>query len=82
MHMRIIPAQAGNTGSILVPYQEDRDHPRASGEHPKRYSMARVRYGSSPRKRGTPIVVVIVLEAFGIIPAQAGNTFSPLLHNL
>ena len=52
--LRIIPADAGNTGLILSSVLAIRDHPRGCGEHIANKPF-RLRYlGSSPRMRGTP----------------------------
>ena len=51
----IIPAYAGNTGSLVPSPRNWRDHPRVCGEH-HIYRKNLQRYpGSSPRMRGTPL---------------------------
>ena len=53
----IIPAYAGNTVRVQPTVLRTRDHPRVCGEH-SRYSLALVTaVGSSPRMRGTPVLV-------------------------
>ena len=70
----IIPAHAGNTRASLRRRTGTRDHPRACGEHlDMRVTIAPIA-GSSPRMRGTPMVVCRSCWLCGIIPAHAGNT--------
>ena len=70
----IIPADAGNTKSRLVPEQPRKDHPRGCGEHqPGQFAMAFER-GSSPRMRGTRHDDRRIIWDVRIIPADAGNT--------
>ena len=70
----IIPACAGNTRSrsCLCPFA--RDHPRVCGEHLAHFDDEMGIEGSSPRVRGTPALTEQLSNAFGIIPACAGNT--------
>ena len=74
----IIPAYAGNTwcGRSFSPSK--RDHPRVCGEHWGIALTVAGVAGSSPRMRGTPEACVGVHVAWGIIPAYAGNTTTPL----
>ncbi len=53
VHLRFIPAHAGNTSTRISPSAEHTVHPRASGEHTPGASVARASTGSSPRTRGT-----------------------------
>ena len=54
---RIIPADAGNTCTLLLIRILKRDHPRGCGEH-SLFVMALNRFrGSSPRMRGTPYMM-------------------------
>ena len=71
---RIIPARAGNTQHWLLAFHLGTDHPRASGEHFRVYSVASCFVGSSPRERGTHIVRRDPAVLMRIIPARAGNT--------
>ena len=79
---RFIPAHAGNTVSRQARRSSAPVHPRACGEHSVVVSPRRVRYGSSPRMRGTlpPSQVAPALRRF--IPAHAGNTLIRLLQSL
>ena len=53
---------------------QDRDHPRACGEHSMPRGNRFVRVGSSPRLRGTLYSIQLPQRGGGIIPALAGNT--------
>ena len=70
----IIPAHAGNT--ILHPCRRRSrwDHPRACGEHHRRFIRWELMQGSSPRMRGTPDMWSRESFIGRIIPAHAGNT--------
>ena len=68
----IIPACAGNTTPSRRRFGRPRDHPRVCGEH---YGLAwRVldAQGSSPRVRGTQLLLRVLERRAGIIPACAG----------
>ena len=70
----IIPAYAGNTAQWSPVRFDEGDHPRVCGEHTV-ISGCRLSFGgSSPRMRGTHVVVFPKLAQLGIIPAYAGNT--------
>ena len=71
---RIIPAYAGNTPVDYRVDCRDRDHPRVCGEHGVVVGCQSVVWGSSPRMRGTQILVQPDRPSTGIIPAYAGNT--------
>ncbi|RYM92971.1 hypothetical protein PG2011B_1426 [Bifidobacterium animalis subsp. lactis] len=69
----IIPALAGN---IRRPNRGGScrwDHPRACGEHARRWQQSGLDEGSSPRLRGTSRIMPERRRALGIIPALAGN---------
>ena len=70
----LIPARAGNTGSLaqLVAFQ--RAHPRSRGEHTLCFSMFASAPGSSPLARGTLQKPKPERNRDGLIPARAGNT--------
>ena len=70
----IIPAYAGNTIDVLTQNPTPADHPRVCGEHRGHLRAGDGRLGSSPRMRGTPIVLDKQRAVTGIIPAYAGNT--------
>ena len=72
----IIPAHAGNTKHGDDGCSNDRDHPRACGEHQFRSNAVTSDSGSSPRMRGTPVCCMCNIGTYGIIPAHAGNTKS------
>ena len=76
----IIPAHAGNTVSGIRYLDFSRDHPRACGEHPALCRVRHVETGSSPRMRGTHALVLVAFGERGIIPAHAGNTFTPFVN--
>ena len=70
----IIPAYAGNTSRPPTTVAEAWDHPRVCGEHSVWPSRYLIRVGSSPRMRGTLVLVGLCWLCLGIIPAYAGNT--------
>ena len=70
----IIPAYAGNTRCRTGFQAGCGDHPRVCGEHQLDALVGGIRTGSSPRMRGTPLVVWGDSCDEGIIPAYAGNT--------
>ena len=70
----IIPAYAGNTPPCPGRAAIHWDHPRVCGEHTLSNRISSGLRGSSPRMRGTPLVVWGDSCDEGIIPAYAGNT--------
>ena len=70
----IIPACAGNTPTASKHDHKKRDHPRVRGEHRCCQTFVCTFPGSSPRARGTQVVVDPIVLVSGIIPACAGNT--------
>ena len=70
----IIPAHAGLTLLLQNAKAPPRDHPRACGAHIARPSGVDVSKGSSPRMRGSRVVVRHGDRIRGIIPAHAGLT--------
>ena len=70
----IIPAYAGNTSASPCRPNSVRDHPRVCGEHPADAGFGMQCKGSSPRMRGTLVLLSTAGELDGIIPAYAGNT--------
>ena len=70
----IIPAYAGNTRPTCRAGATRWDHPRICGEHLLDISDHRTIKGSSPHMRGTLRGGLFVRNAYGIIPAYAGNT--------
>ena len=71
---RFIPAQAGNTSVDTGSSAAVTVHPRAGGEHDRILKILQHPIGSSPRRRGTPVVVATDEDPGRFIPAQAGNT--------
>ena len=76
---RIIPAWAGNTRDTAPSLADLTDHPRVGGEHATSPATSRKDLGSSPRGRGTPAELQLVIVLARIIPAWAGNTELPSL---
>ena len=74
--LRIIPACAGNTATFGGSYRKPTDHPRVCGEHGQKVGHFRQQVGSSPRVRGTHVILSKGFEQIRIIPACAGNTHS------
>ena len=75
---RFIPAHAGNTPANPWRTSPDPVHPRACGEHGSRLASRRMAVGSSPRMRGTLLILILAFDAKRFIPAHAGNTASRL----
>ena len=71
---RIIPADAGSTGSLFSCPQDSPDHPRGCEEHRMPMHSQKPRCGSSPRMRGALRGLEVELCEGGIIPADAGST--------
>ena len=76
---RIIPAHAGNSLDKSGVFVRFADHPRACGELAGRSRGLVQDDGSSPRMRGTRPSSHDEVGSFRIIPAHAGNSFSPFL---
>ena len=74
MHTRFIPAWAGNTPLYLASHKIGTVHPRVGGEHPGPGGDVDLKYGSSPRGRGTRIGRYQSCICNRFIPAWAGNT--------
>ena len=70
----IIPAGAGLTFQGHRGNVQARDHPRGCGAHFWMGVSSKAGVGSSPRVRGSPVAVVKLFVAMGIIPAGAGLT--------
>ena len=75
----IIPADAGSTGRDLLFACRLKDHPRGCGEHVKSKGASPFVSESSPRMRGARSCRCRGRCQGGIIPADAGSTFSLLL---
>ena len=71
------PRVRGTLGWLITLILLSGDHPRVCGEH-TRFPVGRCRgAGSSPRVRGTQGGAETHPALYGIIPACAGNTFTP-----
>ena len=70
----LIPARAGNTGTLLELLRVRRAHPRSRGEHSPPSSKGIGVLGSSPLARGTQPGGFGSETRGGLIPARAGNT--------
>ena len=75
--LRITPACAGTTSSVLLARMSRRDHPRVCGDHMVTSSLSGISPGSPPRVRGPPRLVLDRGADQGITPACAGPTPSP-----
>ena len=76
----IIPAHAGLTEPEKNGENHDEDHPRACGAHYTEVNNSRLWLGSSPRMRGSPLLLFAVRPRPGIIPAHAGLTLTSASH--
>jgi len=74
----LIPARAGNTNPANGQAEVEGAHPRSRGEHPVCKPLIIERHGSSPLARGTHIVLNLLRDFRGLIPARAGNTILSL----
>ena len=71
---RFIPAPAGNSPQFPRSNPPAAVHPRACGEQGSPCSRYRRLPGSSPRLRGTVLLMLAQPAAFRFIPAPAGNS--------
>ena len=74
--VRFIPAPAGNIRACTWPPRRPPVHPRACGEHAHIMKPQDMRYGSSPRLRGTCRRCHYRPQQGRFIPAPAGNILS------
>ncbi len=77
VHVRFIPASAGNTRPRRQSRRDSTVHPRERGEHRRRITAGARGCGSSPRARGTLHRCAAISARSRFIPASAGNTSSP-----
>ena len=70
---RFIPACAGNAFCSAVKNALATVHPRVRGERGERHDHAGDGRGSSPRARGTLVILMLLLGPVRFIPACAGN---------
>ena len=78
----IIPADAGLTCTVELSEFAFWDHPRGCGAHHLCLYSRLDNLGSSPRMRGSLSVLKHIYDTMGIIPADAGLTYSHSLHHI
>ena len=74
VHLRLIPAHAGKTGSSTPSSRTTPAHPRSRGENTVFNNSADMGTGSSPLTRGKPRWVGGCRRPMRLIPAHAGKT--------
>ena len=74
VHVRLIPACAGKTQSLLAQAQSAQAHPRVCGENLKVFVISASFSGSSPRVRGKHAWDEFMATCSRLIPACAGKT--------
>jgi len=86
-HIRFIPACAGNAALATAFHERATVHPRVCGERGSGARLTSPSPGSSPRVRGTPLLLEMRSLSIRFIPACAGNarrafsrTFSTPVH--
>ena len=72
--MRLIPAHAGKTVSVVGPRWGAGAHPRSRGENSGVTAVGVAAAGSSPLTRGKRVAMALDPDARGLIPAHAGKT--------
>ena len=72
--LRLIPAHAGKTKSVIMTGVARAAHPRSRGENGGSARPALPSGGSSPLTRGKPDVACVVCNTERLIPAHAGKT--------
>ena len=77
LEQRIIPADAGSTGSPRPSAPWFSDHPRGCGEHGHELEHVVALEGSSPRMRGALFRHIDISLKTRIIPADARSTAPP-----
>ena len=76
LRVRIIPAHAGQTSSLLLSILPTSDHPRACGANTAARPSPWSTCGSSPRMRGKLLRRPRLAYPARIIPAHAGQTWT------
>ena len=71
---RLIPACAGKTPSLIIPFINSEAHPRVCGENEHFIVVKITQLGSSPRVRGKLKTAATLTGLSGLIPACAGKT--------
>ena len=74
---RFIPAPAGNRSLVKAIPISVPVHPRACGEQALGWVIAGIKFGSSPRLRGTETLAATAFIGLRFIPAPAGNSQVP-----
>ena len=74
LHIRFIPAHAGNSSTVRMARRTNSVHPRACGELGFPAVVRAVNNGSSPRMRGTHKSSATLKASGSFIPAHAGNS--------
>ena len=74
MSQRFIPACAGNSGATGYSADQSAVHPRVCGEQERKEQYSCRPHGSSPRVRGTALMMVRLSVSSRFIPACAGNS--------
>ena len=72
--MRITPAGAGKTRTVMLACSSTEDHPRRCGENNPWAALSAAAQGSPPQVRGKPDKAQYRKEDIGITPAGAGKT--------
>ena len=70
----LIPAHAGKTSRAHRSCPREPAHPRSRGENRRFRSLLATLPGSSPLTRGKPLLLMVCISAFRLIPAHAGKT--------
>ncbi|EFF79635.1 hypothetical protein HMPREF0970_01428 [Schaalia odontolytica F0309] len=72
--VRLIPAHAGKTSTVITLTTWKRAHPRSRGENSESEKSTCPLSGSSPLTRGKRHLRELTVEGFRLIPAHAGKT--------
>ena len=78
--VRLIPAHAGKTPSMLRCARVHAAHPRSRGENFGSDRGNKTHVGSSPLTRGKLLTLILLTERKGLIPAHAGKTLKLSLY--